>query len=510
VSSTAPGPRRGAFTVAWVAIQLCALSFQVPLAVISGSQRALVGIGSALEVGLLVFISSLLVYFELWRVSRSVWKALAWTSVAIVFFWHWTPADPGQLPWLLSMVAFALALVAAGRYAETRYLKVGFFAVSVTISSTFLLLFAIEEFNTPAPVVVLTGAPEVASLVHKPDIVFLVLDAYAREDVLSSAFGFDNSGFLDELESQGFEVYDSANANYGGTHLSLPSVLNMSYVAQGDDVITNSDLDALAETISGNNSVVRSLKAEGYSYTHSDTDHWLNSCGNEVDHCLPGPFLDVTADALLGGTPVGPLLYPTSGDPTTALNIMRIDDLMSWPEIRASFGPLPNFAFVHLILPHPPLFLTSDCSLDVDPDMAVRTLTDDLVDEAQLTERRSAFVEQTKCANATVLRFLEDLDRETAIVITADHGPDSYGSMSGHLDQWSSEQIWERMATFSAIRLPSECSTPVDEDLQLVNTFRIVLSCLSGEDVPLLDSQFFGATYGGPIFQLKNPDSDVD
>jgi hypothetical protein len=66
------------------------------------------------------------------------------------------------------------------------------------------------------------------------------------------------------------------------------------------------------------------------------------------------------------------------------------------------------------------------------------------------------------------------------------------------------------MATFSAIRLPSECSTPADEDLQLVNTFRIVLSCLTGEDVPLLDSQFFGATYGGPIFQLKNPDSDVD
>ena len=57
-----------------------------------------------------------------------------------------------------------------------------------------------------------------------PDVYVILLDGYARADVLANAFGYDDSPFLDGLRSDGFEVADASHSNYLVTNLSVSSL----------------------------------------------------------------------------------------------------------------------------------------------------------------------------------------------------------------------------------------------------------------------------------------------
>ena len=63
-----------------------------------------------------------------------------------------------------------------------------------------------------------------------PDIYFIVLDGYARADILDEYYGFDNSPFLDGLRARGFQVSDASRSNFYWTFLSVGSSLNLDYV----------------------------------------------------------------------------------------------------------------------------------------------------------------------------------------------------------------------------------------------------------------------------------------
>jgi len=496
----------------WVVVQLAALSFYKPLTVVVGPQRAVASVLSALVLGLLVTVVSYSVFFLCRPLAKSGWKALVWTSVTILFFWNWTALSLGEAipPWLISGALFLLAIAGIGRFAGYRRFQMGAFVASVTISATLLGLLIRDEITTPAPVVSAAQSPAISEMTTKPDVLFILLDGYARSDVLSSLYDFDNSEFLGQLEAEGFTVPSSSNANYTGTHFSLPSMLEMSYLAEPGQFVSNSDLEALAQMISGDNLLVETLKSNGYTYIHGDTDHWLNTCGTQVDICLPGPLIDITGDALLANTPLGPLVYPTSGSPTTALNLDRLDELSNWNEFSQTLPEGPRFVFLHLVLPHPPLFLDSSCAPRVDPDLDGHNVSSQSIPVELLPKRRSAYVDQVGCANRTVLEFLEQVDRDAVIVITADHGPDSLNPLVESPETWTPEQVKERFAAFSAMRLPPNCDARLDENHQLVNTFRVVLGCLTSTSPVILEERFFAVSYGGLVLELKNPDQDAE
>ncbi len=63
-----------------------------------------------------------------------------------------------------------------------------------------------------------------------PDVFYIVLDAYSRNDVLQEIYGFDNSEFLKDLQSRGFYIPVCANSNYDFTINTISSVMNMDYL----------------------------------------------------------------------------------------------------------------------------------------------------------------------------------------------------------------------------------------------------------------------------------------
>jgi hypothetical protein len=68
-----------------------------------------------------------------------------------------------------------------------------------------------------------------------PDIYYIILDTYARQDTLQSYFKFDNSDFVNQLQAMGFYVARCSQSNYATTELSLASSLNLNYL----DVLGN-------------------------------------------------------------------------------------------------------------------------------------------------------------------------------------------------------------------------------------------------------------------------------
>jgi hypothetical protein len=78
-----------------------------------------------------------------------------------------------------------------------------------------------------------------------PDVYYIILDGYARDDILLKNYDLDINDFIGQLEDLGFYVPRCSQSNYGLTALSLSSSLNMNtldqilpeVVAHGEDVV---------------------------------------------------------------------------------------------------------------------------------------------------------------------------------------------------------------------------------------------------------------------------------
>ena len=71
---------------------------------------------------------------------------------------------------------------------------------------------------------------QAADINWTPDVYYIIVDSYARDDILMDWFKYDNSSFIRGLEELGFYVADDSDANYVGTTVSLGASLNLEYV----------------------------------------------------------------------------------------------------------------------------------------------------------------------------------------------------------------------------------------------------------------------------------------
>jgi hypothetical protein len=466
----------------WAVIQIVALAFHVPLSVLAGGVGATMDPGISVLISLVISVLGILIWLALSATLSRPWEGLMVTSALLVGFWHWSASETSGN--LLRIVWVALLVAGAARFAGSQRFRIATFAVAVTLGLTPLLVVATRAYASE-PVVASSfdgfpGNPE-----RKPDIYFLLLDAYGNSDVLRDIYGFDNEPFLSDLERRGFAVSRSATADYTYTHASIPSILNMEYLPRVSLSQDAQSLASLTDAIAGNNRVVSWLKELGYTYIHGETSDGTNDCGPQVDICLPSPYWDFTTEYLLGRTPVGPLLFPSNGSPHTAFNAARIKQMSRWQEDSDAESEGPVFAFIHLLLPHPPFALDSNCDVRLDSDLSGRLSERGLSAEV-VSVRRAGYIEQVECANQVVTQFIDQLDPDSMVILTGDHGPESFGQLTIDGSEWNATELYERAGVLAAIRGPTGCQVALPEDHHLVNTIRIAMSCLTSSSLPLL------------------------
>lgn len=422
-----------------------------------------------------------------------LWRALAVVSMVTLGFFGWGAlvwaygrigSGPAGQHWFGGLVV-AGALLAGYRWGDVdgfrRFMYVG--SLSILIVPGFQVVGLSQQSSDAsvrAPVVIEVGDPARAEL---PDVYFVVVDGYGRQDVLAERYGFRNDGLIDALESEGFFVPRHAWANYSMTHAAIPSMLAMDYVLSPGQRLGHQERLALYDVIGGNNPVVEYLRAAGYRYVHIENDWAGSNCREMVDRCVPRHFLDESVWALLERTPLEPALRQRIGHPHSQSSLRVLGHLLE-EALRPERDERPKFVYAHVLAPHPPLYLDRRCTLRVDSGLGGLNLTAPEDSERSRAQRRAAYVEQVECVNQRILEFVDHLAPEAVVLISADHGPDSRGQLFKPLAQWNRENVRERLAIFSAYRLPARCEPA--QDISSVNAFRLILGCLFEGDLPHL------------------------
>ena len=196
---------------------------------------------------------------ESWEFGRTVarhrYMAPLWLLVMVASLYairRFRP-DLGALTRVLNLAVIVMAVIPLGRI------------LSHEVRSN-LAASSLKEVNAS------TQSQLLPSQGPLPDIYYIVLDTYSRDDYLLEVFGHDNQSFLNELEDFGFYVARCSRSNYSQTHTSLASSLNMNYVDSLPGEFTpemewSPEIFALLK----NGEVRKQLEAIGYSVVAFET-----------------------------------------------------------------------------------------------------------------------------------------------------------------------------------------------------------------------------------------------
>ncbi|WP_249144426.1 sulfatase-like hydrolase/transferase [Bradyrhizobium lablabi] len=405
---------------------------------------------------------------------------------------------PGTRPdaWLpLSWIALAiaigiLALICLRRPAAVSVLLVASAAFAAPPVVRIATAFA-GEHRAQA---VVDGADGPSRRRLSPDIYWIVLDGYPRQDVLQDVFAFDDSSFIRSLTALDFIVLGKSRANFPITINSISSTLNMDYTIQGDGAGLKPFPEAeLYSIIKGKSRAVARLKALGYSYVHFENGYdYLTGCGAEEAKCVHGNTgLDELDTAILSNTPIIDLILhwdnPEGRLEAATFAWGGVADLTSkLDEIRRTRAPF--FLYAHIMAPHPPMRFHADCSFRfTDPDL-----------QGWNAAARPAFIEQLNCVNTQTLTMLGRLlqsDPGALVALQSDHGTAFNGQFNKPPADWSDDDLHERFGALNALRLPAPCRASAAADLTLVDTFPLILSCLTGDEFKRHTPRFFVTPY---------------
>ncbi len=103
-----------------------------------------------------------------------------------------------------------------------------FLMAFVVVQMLFVLVrYGNIETDPSEKVVSAQGNPSAAS---GPDVYYILVDAYSRQDLLQEKLSLDTSGFISDLKNLGFYIPDCAQSNYDNTLPSMTATFNMNYL----------------------------------------------------------------------------------------------------------------------------------------------------------------------------------------------------------------------------------------------------------------------------------------
>jgi len=347
-----------------------------------------------------------------------------------------------------------------------------------------------------------------------PDIFYIIVDGYGRQDVLSDLYGYDNSGFLRSLQDRGFQIGERSTTNYIQTALSLASSLNMDYLdalledqgqtmrsAELRDLIWHS---RVRRQLDGLGYAVLSFKS-GYSYTSiEDADlYWMpEGQGNENEDDPVGSSSASKASAfevLLLENTVFRILLDFSEPAREATRRYLLEPSFAEHRERVLFtldrlGEVPAlpgryFVFAHVISPHPP-FVFDAGGNPLTPDYPFSFEDGSHFQQYGFGTREdyiTGYQEQLRYLNQLLVeaidRILESSATTPIVVLQGDHGPGAYLRWDAVMDS----NLEERSGILNAFLLPGAIGDVVYPTITPVNAFRLVLSQYFGADLPPLE-----------------------
>ncbi len=329
-----------------------------------------------------------------------------------------------------------------------------------------------------------------------PDVYYIILDAYARDDSLRTFYSFDNAPFLSALEKRGFYVARGSRSNYDETPLSLACSLNMAYLDPLAARLgpTSDDTEPLRDLID-RNAVAAFLRPLGYHYVYV----WTGASQTRLD--TP----DVTLAARQQITNFeGQVLGLSALDASRRASraqyaqhrraiLAGFDNLAKVAELR-----YPKFVLVHILAPHPP-FVFGAQGEEVNSDRGFSY--DDgswLLWSISRDRYRADYVAQLRYVNRRVLAALDSILSHSRvrpiIVIQGDHG----SRMNMDWDNQEKTDLREPFSILNAYLVPQKVRDRLYPTITPVNSFRLLLTHAYGASLPPLPDRTYYSTAATP------------
>lgn len=324
---------------------------------------------------------------------------------------------------------------------------------------------------------------------NTPDVYYIILDMYTREDLLKDFFKYDNSPFLQFLMDKGFYVANCSQSNYNSTQYSIGSSLNMDYLPDLGLGVEDPDLVPAVQQ----NRVMSLFKQMGYRTVNFESGFSITELRNADEYL--SPFSNVWDSLFYGGVnsfeamilknSAGTLIYEAK--PNLAKKYQTILDtpyiqyreriayaLEKLETIPASKSP--KFVFAHILAPHDPFVFDKDgnfvfretpFTLNGDKEYPGETYIPSYTSELQYL---NAQVEKI------VTDILENSDEPPIIILQGDHGAPRTKGIDGS------------SAILNAYYLPMG-KDQLYPTISPVNTFRVVFDQYFNGQFPLLQDQ---------------------
>ncbi len=334
-----------------------------------------------------------------------------------------------------------------------------------------------------------------------PDIYYILLDAYAREDTLKEIHGYNNSEFLNFLKEKGFYVAGKSRANYNQTWLALASALNLTYINDmaGQNGMEGNNRTPLKNMIQ-NNHVVSFLKDFGYKFVSFESGQSFSNMKAADIHLPDRQAPDEFQVTLLDTTPLPGLFYEVGrlfGSPHTAYQAHRdrinyaLDHLADLAGVES-----PIFVFAHILAPHPPFvfgpngeaiepnrrYWIGDGTAFISKGGTVREYLQNYKGEVEYLNQRLKVV---------IENILAKSPEPPIIIIQSDHG----SRIQLDWENPDNTNFQEAFSILSAFYVPDTSTQGVYEGISPVNTFRVLFNTYFGTQYEILPDRSYYSTW---------------
>lgn len=331
---------------------------------------------------------------------------------------------------------------------------------------------------------------------YLPDIYYILLDGYPRDDILLNDFNFDNTEFLSKLKERDFYIAQCSQANYSYTRPAMASTFNLTYLGdhEGQNHIA---FDETQLTAMLRNSYVQDV-VENHNYTTITFDTGYKWLGWSEADIVYSPFsnkdknfkyskLNGFEALLIKTTALSAILNQLNIEETISMGPRQIQQtriLYDFDTLSRIPNKIPDLKFIyaHITAPHPPFIFGSNGEL----------LQTDPVSEID------GYRDQIEYINTLVINAVDDIlqysSNPPVIIIQSDHGAAiDYKALS--IDPAL------KLGILNAYRLPDVEPDQLYQFISPVNTFRLVFNTyFSGEYILLDDLSILG--HSSPFQQL--------
>jgi len=474
---------------------------------------------------LISFISLLVIWLILWVILRNAEKSALISSMLLFFFFSYGHIYllikqfeiggfiVGRHRFLLPIYLF-LVVVVIWRIIKTKKeinqitLALNWITIILMIYPLYqITAFSLASSQNKLQVDALRDVTDVGggtSGQTMPDIYYIILDAYTRQDTLESLYGYDNSEFIKELKDLGFYVAECSQSNYPETYHSLLTAMNMEY-EQSEWNLSGITNTGRINSLLTDNRLRRFLTDHGYITVAFESGAWWSEF-TDADIYLS---YKTAPETLVGSLSSNLIINDFEIQLMDTTLITALEDV----EILSKNGEVsgvkyqnkrsrilytleelkyvhnfegPKFIFAHIISPHRPFIFGPN--------------GEELVPKGEVQDPQAygiGYTNQITFINDRILEvfksIINDSEIPPIIVVHGDHGPSTNYGVTNE----------QRSTIFNAYYLPNGGEDMLYPTISPVNSFRVILDYYFNAKLDLLDDVHYYSS------DFENPDNYI-